>query len=323
MIDEPVVKSTSLDKMGYTVERLSKDNLSDITKLYADIHSKPHPSSYFQKKYDTAYSGAEYIGHIAYNKHHVPIAYYGLIPCFIKYGDRLILSAQSADTMTHPKYRYKGLFVQLANMTIELSRQAGIKLIFGMPNQVALHGFLIKLQWQLTETMNHFVIPVRFVPFEKIASKIPVIKGFYHVYKQSILKKYMLPQHGINNSLLCEGYGGIYRDDEYLDYKTYNLTYVLKIGETLVWAKITNKLIIGDINVNENDFDEVIKALKKIAIKLGLTSVEFHTSHATKMWHLFAERYNPKLSLHILFKDLGADIPLDKIKFVYADAEVF
>lgn len=323
MTEEPAVMSNSLEKMGYTVERLGKDNLGDIQKLYAEIHSRPYPLSHFEKKYDTAYTGAKYIGYITYNKRHLPIAYYGVLPCFIKYDGKLILAAQSADVMTHPKYRYKGLFIHLANMTIELCRQSGIRLLFAMPNQVALHGFLIKLQWQLTETMNHFVIPVKFIPFERFIPKTAAINKLYESYKRSVLRRYLIPQYGINNTLLAEGYAGINRDDSYLSYKTYNTTYVLKINQSLVWLKITNKITIGDISIYEDQFDIVIKTLHKIALKLGLRSIEYHCSHRTKMCALFAERYNPKLSLHVLFKDIDAGIPLDKIVFTYADAEVF
>ena len=305
------------------MERLSKDNLPDVVKLYAGIHTKPHPLSYFQKKYGTAYTGAQYVGYIAYNKRHLPIAFYGLVPCFIKHEERMVLAAQSADTMTHPKYRYKGLFVHLASITIELGRQSGIKLIFGLPSQVALHGFLIKLQWQLTETMSHFNIPVRFIPFERMLTSTPLTRGLYHIYQHRLLKRYLLPQQGIYNSILHEGSAGVYRDEEYWEHKTCNKTHVIKIGRALVWIKISGKLIIGDMNVSEDDFEEVMAKLKKIARKLGLAKIEFHTSHATKLCSLFAERYSGKLSLHVLFKDLGSGLPLDEIKFTYADAEIF
>ena len=43
---------------------------------------------------------------------------------------------------------------------------------------------------------------------------------------------------------MTEGFGGIYRDDHYLKYKTYSDTQVLKIGNAKVWIKIQNGLIV-------------------------------------------------------------------------------
>ena len=89
----------------YRIERFDESRIGDLEKLYAAVYKKKSPPSYFLKKYDTAYTGISYIGYIAY-KENLPIAFYGVIPCFIQYENRLILSAQSADTMTHPGHRY-------------------------------------------------------------------------------------------------------------------------------------------------------------------------------------------------------------------------
>src|ERR1700744_762988 len=123
--------SDNIPKKEYSIERLSKNNLGDLDKLHHAVYSKHHPADYFEKKYDTAYLGVEYLGYIAYNSQHTPIAYYGVIPCFIRYNNQLYMAAQSVDTMTHPKYRFKGLFVQLANLTYDLCQEEGINLIFG------------------------------------------------------------------------------------------------------------------------------------------------------------------------------------------------
>src|SRR5579863_4993658 len=186
----------SVATKDYTIERLSKKNLGELDKLHHAVYRKQHPPGYFIKKYDTAYTGAEYIGYIAYNSHKTPIAFYGVIPCFIRYKEQLYLAAQSADTMTHPQYRFKGLFVQLANITFDLAREQGIELIFGFPNQNSLHGFLVKLKWQLTEMMDCYIIPVGIIPAERIAKKLPVTRKLYQKYQRQVLKKYLVDEKG-------------------------------------------------------------------------------------------------------------------------------
>jgi Acetyltransferase (GNAT) domain len=316
MIDSTAIKE-------YTIERLSKSNLSDLDKLHHSVYRKQHPEGYFSKKYNTAYTGAEYIGYIAYNKNQNPIAFYGVIPCFLRYQDQLFLAAQSADTMTHPQYRFKGLFVQLANITFDLAREEGISLIFGFPNQNSLHGFLVKLKWKLTEMMDCYIIPVGIIPVERIAKRLPFAGGLYDRYQKSVLKKYLVDAKGVENSVLKDNYAGVNRNAHYLNYRTYHDTQVIRIGKALLWIKIRNGLIIGDISCDMEDFDDMMAKLYKLALRLGVHRIQFHTSHQTRLSTLFAERYEAIPSFYILFKDLGSNIPLEKIKFTFADIDTF
>ncbi|HTE00446.1 MAG TPA: GNAT family N-acetyltransferase [Mucilaginibacter sp.] len=315
--------SDNIEIKGYHIERLSRKNIHSLNMLHDMVYGKPHEADYFVKKYDTAYTGVEYTGYIAYDEKELPIAYYGVIPCFVRDNDRLYLAAQSADTMTHPKYRFKGLFVQLANLTFDLCTEEGVSIIFGFPNQNSLHGFLSKLKWQMTETMDCYIIPVGTIPAEGIAHHLPFLDKMYKAYQQQVLKKYLLPQKGIENSAFKDGFAGVNRNALYLNYKTYHDTFVIRIGDSLLWIKIKHGLIIGDINCREEDFDGMMHELHKIALKLGLTEIQFHTSHQTTLSALFAARYDAVPSFHVLFKEMGGHIPLDKIKFTFADVDTF
>jgi hypothetical protein len=315
--------SDKIQKKGYHIERLSKSNLPALEKLYNATYGRPRPEGYYHKKYDTAYTGVEYVGYIAFNEQQNPIAFYGVIPCMIRYVDQLLLAAQSADTMTHPKYQFKGLFVQLANLTFDLCQEEGISVVFGFPNQNSLHGFLVRLKWQMTETLDYYSIPVGIIPFEGISKRIPFLKGMYEQYQDYILKDYLVPRKGIENSVFKDGFAGVNRNAHYINYKTYHESHVIKIGTAFLWIKIKDGLIIGDIDCGEEDFDKLMHEVKKLAFKLGLKEVGFHTSHQTKLSGLFSARYNAVPSFYVLFKDLGAHISLDKIKFTYADVDTF
>jgi len=313
----------SIEIKGYHIERLSKKNIHNLNTLHNMVYGKPRDIDYFTMKYDTAYTGVEYTGYIAYDEKQLPIAYYGVIPCFIRDKDRLYLAAQSADTMTHPKYRFKGLFVQLANLTFDLCTEEGVSIIFGFPNQNSLHGFLSKLKWQFTETMDCYIIPVGIISAEGIARRIPFLDKAYKSYQQQTLKKYLLPQRGIENSVFKDGFAGVNRSALYLNYKTYHDTQVIKIGDSLLWIKIKNGFIIGDINCREEDFDDLMDKVRRLALKLGLNEIQFHSSHQTTLSGLFAARYDAVPSFHVLFKDMGSHIPLDKVKFTFADIDTF
>ena len=315
--------SEIIQMKGYHIERLSKANINALEKLYHEVYGRFNPPGYYTKKYDTSYTGVEHVGYIAFNERHNPIAYYGVIPCFIRYGDQLYLAAQSADTMTHPKYQFKGLFVQLANLTFDLCMDEGTSLVVSWRNQNWLHVWLVRLKWQMTETLAYYNIPTGIFSFEGITRRIPFLKKVYEHYQEYVLKDYILPRKGIENAVFKEGFAGVNRNALYLNYKMYSDTRVIRIGDAILWIKIKNGLIVGDVSCPSGEFDSMLIDLKKLAMKLGLKSIQFHTSHQTRLSWLLSSRYPAEPSFYVLFKDLGSRIPLDKIKFTYADVDTF
>ncbi len=138
----------------YLVKRIDASLLTKLADLHALVYGRRPGPQHFQKKYDTAYTGVGYVGFMAFHPDGEPLAYYGVLPCFMQYKGALVLAAQSADTMTNPKYRYKGLFVELSLVTFELCKTLGITFVFGFPNQNSYHGAVNKLGWQMTHTME-------------------------------------------------------------------------------------------------------------------------------------------------------------------------
>ena len=306
---------------GYRVERFSVDQLDCLCYLFTAVYGKLPPKQRFLKKYNTAFTVVNYTGFFAYSADGLPVAFYGVIPCFIEYNGHLVLAAQSADTMTDPAHRNKGLFVALAELTYSLCRKEGIRLIFGFPNQHSLPGFINKLGWQQTEQLEHFTIPVKTIPLEKLTAKFSLLKPLYQIYVRLMLSN--AEKGGIVNSALAESYAGVYRDEEFLAYKTYNETYHIKIGEITVWFKIQNGLQVGDVLGPLDKFDSLMKQLLKLTRKLGLSQLRFQVSGKTKL-HFVLKRYAVQVPSFIVgVKDLGSGIPLQKLVFTFADIDIF
>jgi GNAT superfamily N-acetyltransferase len=308
---------------GYRIERLTRNRLKDMAELYEAVYDTLLPADYFPRKYNTAYTKIKYTGFLAYDKTNLPAAYYGVIPCFIQYNHEPVLAAQSADTMTHPEHRNKGLFILLAKFTYDVCRDENIKLVFGFPNQTSLPGLINKLDWQVISHLERFTIPVTTIPLERLVQKFDILNGFYKAYIKQMLKKLVLPQHGIPNSVFDEGYNGIYRTDDYLQYKTYNTTYTIKLGEAIVWFKIQNGFIVGDISDFENDFYNVIQTLTRLTKKLGLQKLEFQVNPHTKLYRLLKIYGESIPSFPVIIKDLGSGIDFKSLAFTFADIDIF
>ena len=300
----------------YSVAMLSKDNLNDLALLYKEVYHAARPNGYFIKKYDTAYTSVENVGFIAYDKENRPVAYYGVIPCFIQSGKEILIAAQSADTMTHPEHRHKGMFVKLSMMTFDLCRQVGIRLIFGFPNQNSYPGMIKHLGWTETEKMSRFTIPTGTI-WNKIFLKIS------KEHSCEVLNELVLREPDIKNSVIEEGYTGVYRDEAYMRYKTYTNTYVINMNSASLWIKVGDELTIGDIILKENNRKYFFEETKALANKLKLTKISFHVSGGCNLYDLFACNYKPIQSFPVLFKDFGSGLQLNKIKFTFADIDIF
>jgi len=184
----------------YSVERLTRERLKDVESIYEAVYQKKPASNFFDIKYDTAYTGEQYVGYVAYNMQNIPVAYYGVIPCFLQVGKEKFLAAQSADTMTHPGFRFKGMFVELSNLTFELCKKLNIRLIFGFPNQNSYHGAVHKLGWQLIHNMTCFMIPIKTIPFAKFCFKLAITQKLYAFYSAAIKRKWKVSVNIIPNS---------------------------------------------------------------------------------------------------------------------------
>ncbi len=306
----------------YTVVRLSQDNISDLARLHKDVYGSDMEPGYFKRKYETDFTGVSYVGYIAYNRPNLPVAFYGVIPCFIQHHEKVILAAQSADTMTHPQYRYKGMFVELSNMTFELCKQLGILFIFGFPNQNSYHGAVNKLGWQMKGQMVLFRVPVKAIPFNNFFHKNSFLKRIYKNYYNLVTGKRI--QTGIRNSVVAEGFAGVYRDAEYLAYKSFCRAKVIRVGDAKIWVSDKPGLQIGDIEgLTENNFNSFILKLKAIAQKLGIREIHFHSSPGTSLHRIFSTYYTGYPSYPMLFQDFGAAISPDDARFCLADIDIF
>ncbi|GLU51252.1 GNAT family N-acetyltransferase [Dyadobacter frigoris] len=307
---------------NYRFERLSHQGLTDLAWLYKAVYKKSLSLDYLAAKYDSVYTGHVFIGYIAYDQNGLPAAYYGVIPCFMSVSGVPLLAAQSADTMTHPDHQKKGLFFELATMTYVLCRKEHIRLVYGFPNQNSTTG-LFKLNWQKIGELERFTFPVNTLPLEKIARQSVFSQKLYRRYAGIILKKYIIENQNLTKFPTPSEHVVLLKSDQYIQYKTYNESRTIKIGNACAWIKIQNGLIIGDISGFDNDFEEVILQLKKLCVKLGVHQLQFQESTKNRLHKLLKGHVDPAASFPIMIKDLGSGIDVSKIQFSFADIDIF
>ncbi|MCX6319068.1 MAG: GNAT family N-acetyltransferase [Bacteroidetes bacterium] len=308
----------------YRLERLTRSTCGDLARLYKAVHGKNSSAAYFEKKYDTSYTGFSFMGFLAYNQEGQPVAFNGLQPCFISYKGEKVIAAQNIDIMTDPNHRYKGMFVGLSRCLFELAKANNILLLFGFPNQQSYYGTVNKLNWKKTEHMSLFRVPVKSFWLIKGLRKIKALSFLYQWHRNRVLKKFRLPGNGLVSSALEEGFAGLWRDEAFLTWKTYNASLVIGLAGAKIWISDRYYLMIGDMEgVTEQNFEAVMKKLTRVARRLGISEIQLHLSPGTGLYRIWAQHIQPVESYPVLFQDFGAGLPPEQIKFSFADIDIF
>jgi hypothetical protein len=77
--------------------------------------------------------------------------------------DREVAVGEIGDTFTHPDYQRKGLFSALVNASRSRAQQAGLSVIYGLPNDQSRPGYVGKLNFAIKEDVElvRYLVPLQ------------------------------------------------------------------------------------------------------------------------------------------------------------------
>lgn len=294
----------------YRVRRISRDDIPGLERLFNQVYKRPVADGYFEKKLGTANGGLEYAGFIAAGPDGEIVASLCMVPCFILINRVRIKSAQLTDGMTHTSLRRSGLFGQLASCIYDLAKQSGIELLFGFPNQDA-YPALLKNAWKWKEDIDRFEIPVK-QSLNWYFSRLRRRGG-------SGLSK------AVNiHSVLRDGFDGIERSRQYIDYKLSLGNYELvESAGGKAWIKSGTDLLIGDMEVEDEGFDGLMKLISRRAVSNAAHKIHFQCSRGSRLHYLFGKRYRAIPSFPVVINKVNPNLNTDRIRFTYADIDIF
>ncbi|MBP6334792.1 MAG: GNAT family N-acetyltransferase [Bacteroidia bacterium] len=320
----PTLDEAMKDQNPYSYVRLDSSLYKDLRYISKSAFGFDPGEEYYRKKNETSKLGEPFLGYIAYSNSGEPSAFYGVYAHPVEYEGKHYIAAQSGDTMTHKAHTGKGLFTELAKLTYALAKEKGIQFIFGFPNKNSYPGFVKKLSWQCPGTLKEYRKKVFTFPLVKFAKKFALLRFPYNLYTSFIFSFFNSPKDIFKNSVLESGVAGITRNSDFIQYKKFSGSRLISINGFSVWLKVDGMLQIGDVERSANkDFDRFLQKLKRIAFLIGADTIVFQTSPETWWDKYLSERCVPVESLSFGFLDLGFHFPLEKLKFVGADADTF
>lgn len=310
--------------MEYKVVPLSVENSKDLTYLYQAVFGNSITPDLINKKFNTSYLGKSHFGHLAYDKDR-PIAFHGAIPVLMHYNGKDEIAAQYGDAMTLPNYTGNGLFTSLGKYTDRQLQEAGIRFVWGFPNQNSEYGYLNKLDWEYEERMIGFKVKAANFPLEKLAKKINIASTMYDRHIENVFDKYKTNRPIRGSVYQNENVVSTARNSDYYKYKAFANNFIIEVHNVLFWIKIKNGLLIGDIQAsNEMDFDKALNQLKTIAFKNGISELIFQASPNTQIASLMASRADEQFESWVVgYKNFNSNFPLDRLKLTFGDLDTF
>ena len=85
---------------------------------------------------------------------------YALWPTGLLLDGRHVSGGQAIDSMTHPDYRGRGLFVEVAERCYEHLRPLGYQVLYGFPNDSAYSVRVRRLNWDHVTDIHHWARPL-------------------------------------------------------------------------------------------------------------------------------------------------------------------
>ncbi len=153
MADASIESAGELD-----IRPVSPADDARLADLFAACFGTTVARGYFAWKYRENPAG-DVVGFVADAGNRLA-AFYGVIPEPWSVGGTDATVFQSMDTMTHPDFRRRGLFVALAARTFEqVGRRHGTCDLVGIPGPTSYHGFVDKLRWIEAHEFRPIVLP--------------------------------------------------------------------------------------------------------------------------------------------------------------------
>jgi GNAT superfamily N-acetyltransferase len=135
----------TLHERKWQVREYRPDDINAVRELFGLVFHQLPPREYFIWKYYDNPAGAAIIM-VAEDQGRI-VGQQVLMPAWLRLGNKVVLGAQTVDTMTHPDYRNQGMSTALITACMELAAAKRVEVLYGFPNPIPFHVRVHKLNW--------------------------------------------------------------------------------------------------------------------------------------------------------------------------------
>ncbi len=308
----------------YRFERISPGSYPHLVTLMRRCFGIEVPLERIRAKFNTGRFGASDLGYLAFSPSGAVAAYYGVFPVLVRSSGKVVLAAQSGDTMTDPDHQKRGLFIKLAKRTYALARDEGVRFVFGFPNENSFPGFQNKLDWVFAGRLQEFRFRVSTIPLCELAARYGRLQSAYDVFADRRLSRYKV-SHGMEDVAFDNQDGdALLHDQRFMDYKrSMGAKSIMFDGFTMV-VKAHTHLYIGDVaRVPLDRVPDLRRALRRLARRLYCRTVVITVSKEHWLHDALRDQLGSVESLPIGYLALDGSSSLAPLTFARIDLDTF
>ncbi len=306
----------------YRLERLRDDLLPDVQQLLAEVLKKRVSLEYIRKKYDTRFTGHQYVSCIAYDGNK-PIAFYGTIPQFFSDGNGgRFVGCHVSDSMTLEAYQRRGLHQRLALETYKWMREEGIRVVYGFHSENTYHSCK-KLDWKEWGTLRGYWLKAAKIPWAKFFRRMPILRNWQVARVKKVLAQYAVaPKDFVNSqaeSGLCVEYSSAFFDS-----KAFHQNFWVELSGVKFWLSIDAVVRVGDVHFDsQKSFETGLAELIRICSRLGYPNILFQTFPGSRLDQALAVHHAGFESWIVGFLPIAENFDFTQYKPNYGDQDSF
>jgi hypothetical protein len=227
--------------MEYIVKKtteLSKNEKLDICNLFRNVFNKEKTLEEFDRQFLNTYCG--YSLHCVIIDTNKIVGINTIIPYKYYLNNEVKVFALSVDTMIQKEYRSLGSFSVISKMLYKFSKNEGISIVFGFPNDVSYKIFKKILHWKDIGKLDFYILPINIGGFVSILKPLNVLSRLLSLFMCSSLNL-SLGTEKISHPVIKK-----INDDIFLSQR-YNNTHIIQDDGSLKYVYKIDKYNQSDI----------------------------------------------------------------------------
>jgi hypothetical protein len=321
----PRLAQTTFEANGgaYRLAVLYGHEIEVISPLLLEVFGpRGFTPEWVRRKYACEREGVHAFACVAFDGSR-PVSVVGMLPWPIRFGDRVELAGQHADSATSAAHRGRGLHARLVHLSHTVCAAAGMTFVFRFSND---HSFAIttsKLGYAHLGDLVEFHVPVRTVWAERLARRTGLGEAYDRRFER--ITEPFVDSEPLASSALAEGYAVVDRDRTYFDYKeAFGRSRVLRLDGARVWLALRHGLLVGDMAApSEAELGRGLDVLGRLARRLGAHRLLFQAPDDIMLSRYLTTRLPVTRRRPCAYFDLGSKIPMDALRFTFGDIDTF
>lgn len=288
-----------------------KNGIIDLRKLvFKDEDPDKENTDFWNWEFEENYAGHANI-YLAVSQQHV-VGHYAVCPSKIFVDHKEKKGSIVVDVMTHPDYRYQGMFTTMGEYSLNDSGRSGIDFSYGFPIRKGVMPGHLKIGWKIAFELPVYVYPVnfsdilkKFIPgnvlprllgmipqclfqtmkcIRKLSTKKCTVRSADKFEKTGELEQFIKKTKDQHRIMQCRDYEFLdwrYNTNRYRKYKIFfayrrkkEMSGYVVLRETVIYGlKCVTVIDIQALDFDKNVINSLLDCAGKYAVKCGAALV--------------------------------------------------